>query len=121
MLYDATGLLSGKTGDQYTANPLYGVISIFTNLNSDLYRKNADGKEILTPQDKGPASQYLQYCFKTRLSPQDAIKEMNSPYTRIHYGEAWIKQTIKKLVSGVLASPVSRAPVCPARGNVRAG
>jgi hypothetical protein len=121
MLYDAAGLLSGKGGGQLNQNALKSITNIFTNANSNIYRMNADGKDILTPQDKGPATQYRIYRFNDQYSPQDAIQKMNSKYSRIHYDEAWIKQTIKKLVNGVLASPVSRQPVRPVRENVRAG
>jgi hypothetical protein len=62
---------------------------------------------ILTPQDKGPASLYQKYRFRADLSPQDAIKATNRPAYKILYDEAWIKNTLKRLVSGALASLVS--------------
>jgi hypothetical protein len=81
---------------------------IFTNDNSNIYRFNADGKEVLTPQDKEPVKLYQMFRFRSSLSPQDAIKEVNHPAQRNqHWEEAWIRQKIKTLVSGVMASPVS--------------
>jgi hypothetical protein len=121
MLYDAAGLLSGELDGQVAVNPLYPMIGIFTNANSNIYRVNADGKDVLTPQDKGPASQYRNNRFQGNASPKDAIEYMNRKNSKIRFDEAWIRQTIKKLVNGVLASPVSRQPARPARGNVRAG
>jgi hypothetical protein len=107
MLCDAAGLLSGRKGSQLNKNALDAMTSIFTNDNSNIYRFNADGKEVLTPQDKGPATLYRRFRFRSDLSPQDAIKAMNNPGQKIHWDEAWIRSTLKKLVSGVMASPVS--------------
>jgi hypothetical protein len=121
VLYDAAGLLNAIAGKQSKGNSLDPLVNIFINANSNIYLKNAEGKEVLTPQDKGPVSEYALNRFQRDLPPQDTIEEMNSKYSRIHYDEAWIKNTMKKLVNGALASPVSRAPVRPARGNLRAG
>jgi hypothetical protein len=109
MLYDAAGLLSGNIGSQLNGNvnALEPMIDIFTNPNSGIYLRNAEGKEILTAQAKGPAARYKECRFRADLSPQDAIKEMNHPAEKIHWDEAWIRSTLKKLVSGVMASPVS--------------
>ena len=121
MLYDAAGLLNAHAGNQIKGNALDPMFAIFTNPNSNLYCKNAAGKEVLTPQDKGPAAQYAYNRFNRRASPKDVIPYMNKPRSKIRFDEGWIKQTVKKLVNGTLASPVSRVPVRPARGNVRAG
>jgi hypothetical protein len=107
MLYDAAGLLSGKIGGQLDTNALDPMINIFTNANSNIYRMNADGKEVLTPQDKGPAAQYDRHRFRGGMSSQEAIKVMNSKYSKIRWDEAWIRQTMKKLITGVMASSVS--------------
>jgi hypothetical protein len=105
MLYDAAGLLSGNRGDKL--NTLEPMVDIFTNPNSSIYRVNADGKEVLTAQDKGPAMEYILNRFSRGGSPKASIESMNSKYSRIHFDEADIRQKIKKLVSGVMASPVS--------------
>jgi hypothetical protein len=105
MLYDAAGLLSGNRGDKL--NTLKPLVDIFTNHHSNIYRMNADGKEVLTPQDKGPAQEYRLNRFSRGGSPKASIESMNSKYKKIHWDEAWIKSTLKKLVSGVMASPVS--------------
>jgi hypothetical protein len=107
MLYDAAGLLSGKLGGQFDVNPLYPMVNIFANANSNIYRMNADGKDVLTPQDKEPVREYQMNRFQRNSSPKTSIESMNSKYSRIHFDEADIRQKIKKLVTGVMASSVS--------------